>query len=105
MSSNSKGSSQNGVDISLAGLSFQVFSLTVFIALTIDYARSYLRAAKSGAVRNRLTEPRYKVFLVFLALATLCIYIRCVYRVAELSQGYSGPLIQEQGLFIGLEGV
>ena len=105
MSSNSKGSSQNGVDISLAGLSFQVFSLTIFIALSVDYARSYLRDARSGAVQNRLTESRYKVFLLFLALATLCIYTRCVYRIAELSDGYSGPLIEQQGSFIGLEGV
>lgn len=105
MSSNSKGSSQDGVDISLAGLSFQVFSLTVFIALSIDYARSYMRDVRSGAVQNRLVESRYKVFLVFLALATLCIYTRCVYRIAELSDGYSGPLIEQQGSFIGLEGV
>jgi hypothetical protein len=105
MSSNSQGSSQNGIDISLAGLSFQVFSLTVFVALSIDYARSYIRDAKLGAVPNRLTESRYRVFLGFLALATLCIYTRCVYRIAELSDGYSGRLVEEQGPFIGLEGV
>lgn len=105
MSSDSKGSSQNGIDISLAGLSFQVFSLTVFIALSVDYALSYLRDVKTGAVSNRLTESRYRLFLVFLALATLCIYTRCVYRIAELSDGYSGRMIQEQGPFIGLEGV
>ena len=37
--------------------------------------------------------------------SALCIFARCCFRVAELSQGYHGPLLKKQGLFIGLEGV
>lgn len=33
------------------------------------------------------------------------ILVRCVYRIDELSDGYSGPLIHNEGLFVGLEGV
>jgi hypothetical protein len=40
-----------------------------------------------------------------LALATLCIFIRSVYRVVELSEGWTGHLIRQQWLFVGLEGV
>ena len=29
----------------------------------------------------------------------------CCYRIDELSDGYNGPLIHNEGLFIGLEGV
>lgn len=105
MSSNSQGSSQNGVNISLAGLSFQVLSLTIFIALSIDYTWAYMRDLHRGAVQNRLSETRYRIFLGFVTLATICIYTRCVYRIAELSDGYSGRLEQKEGLFIGLEGV
>jgi len=51
MSSNSAGQSYIGVDIALAGLSFQVFTLTLFICLATDYAIRYSRgrrAAKEG---------------------------------------------------------
>jgi hypothetical protein len=37
-------------------------------------------------------------------LSTLCIVTRCVFRVAELSHGWSGHLMKVQRYFIGLEG-
>jgi hypothetical protein len=106
MSSNSAGRSYIGVDIALAGLSFQVFTLSLFVCLATDYAIRYSRgqsAAKDGE-RKELTT-RFLVFVGFLSLAILLILIRCVYRIDELSNGYNGPLIHKEGLFIGLEGV
>jgi hypothetical protein len=41
---------------------------------------------------------------VALCFATLCIFTRSVYRVAELSDGWKGRLISTQSYFIGLEG-
>ena len=49
-------------------------------------------------------SSKFRVFLVALGLATVCIFIRSVYRVAELSEGWTGALIQNQRLFIGFEG-
>lgn len=43
--------------------------------------------------------------MAFLSLAILFILIRCAYRIDELSDGWNGPLIHDEGLFIGLEGV
>jgi hypothetical protein len=106
MSSNSAGQSYIGVDIALAGLSFQVFTLTLFICLATDYAIRYSRgrrAAKEG--EHAELNTRFKVFVGFLSFAILLILIRCVYRIDELSDGYDGPLIHNEGLFIGLEGV
>jgi hypothetical protein len=106
MSSNSAGKSYIGVDIALAGLSFQVFTLTLFISLATDYAIRYSRgrrAAKEGEHAELTT--RFKVFVGFLSLTIVLILIRCVYRIDELSDGYNGPLIHNEGLFIGLEGV
>ena len=40
-----------------------------------------------------------------MATATLCIFVRSVYRVVELSEGWTGHLIRQQWLFVGLEGV
>lgn len=99
-SSSSAGSSKAGVNIALAGLAFQVATLVVFIAMTTDYfirSRSVWRSARLPA--------RFKVFVTFLALATLLILIRCCYRVYELNEGYSrdSEALRDQNFFNGLE--
>ena len=45
------------------------------------------------------------MFAGFLSLAITLFLIRCAYRIDEMSNGYNGPLIPNEGLFIGLEGV
>lgn len=49
-------------------------------------------------------STKFQAFLVALGLATFCIFIRSIYRVAELSEGWTGALIENQHLFIGFEG-
>lgn len=49
-------------------------------------------------------STKFRAFLVALGLATFCIFIRSIYRVAELSEGWTGALIENQHLFIGFEG-
>ena len=111
MSSTSSGSDQSGVNISLAGLSFQVLSLLVFISLTFDYVLRR-RRLRSRERRDGVQDPaksrvpfRFKSFVFMLSTAITLILIRCAYRIAELRQGYNGSLIHDEGLFIALEGV
>ena len=87
--------------MAIAGLSFQVFTLLIFILLAAEYA---IRFQKAERVKTQL-PTKFKIFVGFLSLAIICILIRCIYRIDELSDGYNGPLIHDQGLFIGLEGV
>ena len=97
-------SAQVGVDIAIAGLAFQVLTLAVFIVLALDFAWRYRKGSRmTGNAGN--TNQRFKIFVGFLSLAILCIFIRCIYRIDELSDGYTGPLIHNENLFIGLEGV
>ncbi len=103
-SSSSTGNSQSAVNVSIAGLSFQVFTLCVFIALALEFAYRYLKAPDARSSREQLPMS-FKVFVAFLSLAIVLILVRCIYRIDELSQGYTGPLIHDEGLFIGLEGV
>lgn len=56
---------------------------------------------KHAALRG---SAKFRAFLVALGLATFCIFIRSIYRVAELSEGWTGALIRNQRLFIGFEG-
>ncbi|KXJ89841.1 RTA1 like protein-domain-containing protein [Microdochium bolleyi] len=122
-----------GVKISLAGLVFQVVTLVAFTLLFIDYLRScgflasfFSSSASSGSSgRTTATGMRenektttttagskqpvrhfarsLKVFMVFLFLATLFVFVRCAYRIKELSEGYFSQFFREENLFIALE--
>lgn len=108
MSSSSSGKSNEGVNIAIAGLSSQVLSLTVFSCFAADYAIRYWQGRKAKMVKDVRVTRRFKIFVGFLAFAVFCILIRCVYRIDELSKGYTGStgkLLHNQGLFIALEGV
>lgn len=102
LSTDSSGASQIGVNVALAGLSFQVITLTCFSGLCIDYAIRYYRSRDPS--KTPLTKA-FKIFATFLTIAIVLILVRCIYRIDELSEGYDGPLISNEGIFIGLEGV
>lgn len=104
LSSTSSGDNGAAVDISIAGLSFQVASICFFIALALDYVFRY-RKWRRNQTEKQLLPLRFKLFVAFLSLAIILILTRCAYRIDELSDGYNGPLIHDEGLFIGLEGV
>jgi RTA1 like protein len=100
-----------GNHIMLAGLCIQVVTLVIFMGLSIDFAvKTWQRISSMGkealdpkhaALRD---SRRFRGFLIALTFATLCIFTRSVYRVAELSEGWTGYLISTQRYFIGLEG-
>lgn len=103
-----------GDNIMVAGLSIQVFTLLVFMILCVDFGlRTHKRYRSMGAsafdqnpVFVKLREGwKFKGFLGALTLATICIFWRSVYRVAELGEGWAGDLIRRQWLFVGFEGV
>lgn len=96
-----------GVDVMIAGLSFQVFTLFVFALLAGDF---FLRVRKNrqnlpsitAALRNSL---KFKLFLAFSTIAFLCIFTRCNYRIAELSGGWGNPIMRKEAEFIVLDSV
>ncbi|KAF2868171.1 parasitic phase-specific protein PSP-1 [Massariosphaeria phaeospora] len=101
-----------GNNIMIAGLTIQVVTLLIFIILALDFTlRTYRRIKELGS-QNALDQTHARLrsswafqgFLAALAFATLCIFTRSVYRVAELSEGWNGRLIKTQSYFIGLEG-
>ncbi|EGE84560.1 parasitic phase-specific protein PSP-1, variant [Blastomyces dermatitidis ATCC 18188] len=101
-----------GTNLMIAGVVWQVVILGVFILLAMDFAiRTVLRMQSIGV---EALDPKHAMlrssfafrgFLTALSLATLFIFTRCVYRIAELSGGWDGPLLKDEPLFIGLEGV
>ncbi|KAI9743445.1 MAG: hypothetical protein M1818_002757 [Claussenomyces sp. TS43310] len=95
----SGGKGNNGVDVSLAGLAFQVFTLCVFVILVADYM---LRWKRNGTTALTI---RFKLFATLLSLAIIFILARSAYRIDELSDGYNGSIFHDQTSFIVLEGV
>ncbi|RFU27688.1 hypothetical protein B7463_g8637, partial [Scytalidium lignicola] len=95
-----------GVDIMLAGLGFQVFSIAVFALLCTDFAwRLYKNRNTWSDQHAALQESRlFRAFLIGLCVATFCIFIRSIFRVAELSGGFHGSLANDQVTFMILEG-
>lgn len=111
VSSHQNKSPNTGDHIMVAGLTFQVVTLLMFQLLCLDFMIKTLRRLR--AMGDAALDPTHKtlrgsikfqLFLVALGLATICIFIRSIYRVAELSEGWEGALIKNQHLFIGFEG-
>jgi hypothetical protein len=97
----SAGTSGTGVNLSLAGLAFQVATMAIFCGLFLDYMVRYFRL-RGGAGIKRL---RVRLFFGFMSSAILLVMGRCIYRLIELRGGYSGTLFRDEPLFIALEGV
>ncbi|KIV83482.1 hypothetical protein PV11_05503 [Exophiala sideris] len=103
-----------GTDIMVGGLALQVASLALFIVLSLDYAIRYWKKHYAGTRVVRTLDDSFSEedrhaspmqnFIFGLGLATLTIFIRCVFRVAELQAGFGGPLANDQVLFMIFEG-
>ncbi|CAG8365928.1 unnamed protein product [Penicillium salamii] len=93
------GDTATGTHIMVAGIVFQMFSITIFMVCAIDFIRRVMR-------RRLLQTVTGSVIPLFVAmiLSIVCIYIRSIYRTIELSQGWSGYLITHESYFIALDG-
>lgn len=99
-----------GNNIMLAGVVFQVFTLSLFISFCIDFAVRVMRRGLGGAgLDPRFLALRatwkFRGFLVVLALSTILVLTRSVFRMIEMAQGWEGELIQREMLFFVLEGL
>lgn len=96
-----------GKNIMLAGLGFQVFSLILFAVAAGYFAyRVWTNKHSWNAHYQPLVRARiFNVFLGGLAVASIAIFARSVYRCVELSGGFGGHLFtNDEVLFMILEG-
>lgn len=106
-----------GTNIMIAGLAFQVFTMLVFISMSSSFATSVIRdyrrrvqqhvtlPTRINAIRTSPSRKAFRVFIFCIFGSTLLIFIRCYYRVVELSGGWKGTLMKNQALFVVCEGV
>ncbi|KAJ5238453.1 RTA1-domain-containing protein [Penicillium chermesinum] len=90
-----------GTHTMVAGIVFQLASLTAFVLCAVDFLR---RATRLGLLKLMARGP-LAMLLGAMVLSTVVIYIRSVYRTVELAQGWHGYLITHESYFVGLDGV
>jgi len=81
-------------NILLAGLAYQVFSISVFVLLV----GSFLFRARQAVRTAGLT-----VFALIFLIATVMVYLRTIFRLAETSEGLGGYLQSNEEFFACLE--
>ncbi|RMZ82704.1 hypothetical protein DV738_g1464, partial [Chaetothyriales sp. CBS 135597] len=103
---NSNSTAQVGVDIMIAGLSTQVVSTTAFCLLCLQLAWSIRKHPErvDDTYRAFRRTLKFRAYSWAIGIATLAILIRCVFRVAELSEGFRGPIANDESLFMVLDG-
>ena len=101
---------KGGIHTMVAGVAWQVVSLACFGLLALDY---WLRVARRDP-HQHLMNPLFEklrdrrlfqpCFLVALFLAGMSIFVRSVFRCAELSDGFDSALANNEVTFMVLEG-
>ena len=96
-----------GNNLMMAGISFQVVTLFVFGVLAAVY---WFRLARSATPLSPSAETvkrslGFKLFAGGFMFAYLTIFIRCVYRIAEMAGGWGNPIMQSEIDFIVLDSV
>ncbi|KAF7899540.1 hypothetical protein EAF00_003876 [Botryotinia globosa] len=107
-----KAEMNSGTNILVAGLSFQVFGLILFMMAVVEYAfkvsgeRTRRQAADWAAGEGEIgaSERKMRYLCYGLTLAAVLILIRSIFRVAELAKGFQSKLANEEIPFMILEG-
>jgi len=92
-----------GGHIMLGGIAFQTVSIVIYTATAAEFLTRYVkdRPVRDADVFTKRvkTTRRMKLMLTGLALMTIFIFIRSIYRLIELSNGWNGTIITTQWLF------
>jgi hypothetical protein len=96
-----------GTNLMIAGVILQVVTLSCFSVLLAEYTiRTYKRRDQLPAeVVTLFRKTSFRCFIFAIIVAFLGIYIRCVYRIPELSGGWGSEFMRQETDFIVLEGV
>ena len=97
-----------GVNTMIAGVAWQVVALGLFGVLSFEFwirVRSTPSSALNPAFVGLRAQKSFQPgFLVAILLTGIFIFVRSVFRCAELSEGFHGPLANDEVTFMVLEG-
>ncbi|KAJ5953448.1 RTA1 domain protein [Penicillium verhagenii] len=90
---------QTGINLMIAGLAFQVVSLFLFIILASEFAIRVRKSPKpeENEFSGLRQSSKWKMFIYCKSWScTLTIFIRSIFRVAELKGGFDSALANNQ---------
>lgn len=99
--SNGKGDTAPGTNTMVAGIVFQLVSISVFVYCAFDFLR---RTTRAGLLKLGRMDSMNCMILAMI-ISVVFIYIRSIYRVIELAQGWTGYVMTHEVFFIVLDGV
>jgi len=105
---NTDSGSTLGGNIMLGGIIFQLIALIAFIAVSAEYYIRYItdRPLRMPEQHGRVQwGQKMKIFTASLIFILVMIFIRSIYRTAELSDGWNGRIITTQVYFNVLDGM
>ncbi|KAJ7245613.1 RTA1 like protein-domain-containing protein [Mycena haematopus] len=90
-----------GGNVMLGGIVLQMVAISVFVLCASEFLLRYLnnRPLVPSSKTQVPLSPKIKLFVCALGLTTTCLFIRAVYRVIELSDGWTGRIIHTQVYF------
>ncbi|KAI7152959.1 RTA1-domain-containing protein [Hortaea werneckii] len=91
-----------GNGIIIAGIVIQVVTQFICICLGVDFA---LRVKKRGGDGIRTWSAGFIFYIFSSCFAFLTIFIRCVYRIPEMSGGWGNDLMRKENEFLILDGM
>ena len=87
----------------LVGIVFQLICIVFYTALAAEFLWHYVKDLpfrRAFVYERRSRTPRgLKVMLLGMSIMTICLFIRSVYRTAELSDGWNGTIITTEWPF------
>lgn len=105
-SANTTKTSADGGHIMLAGIVFQVATFTFLYILLGLYIKN-LRQNRHTMTTSQLSilhSKNFKVFAWGVFIASVAVYLRCIYRIAELAGGWENKIMQDEVSFYVLDG-
>jgi hypothetical protein len=103
-------SAKGGTHTMVGGLTIQVFSMSIFLWLLLDFLWKikYLRKGYPGMEftprYSHLRERNmFQFFPIVVVVGLVFVYIRSIYRVIELAKSWRGYLIVHEAYFMVLD--
>lgn len=95
-----------GTNLMLAGIVFQVVVLIAFASLVLDYTLRVRRnwANVSDVGKTLAANKGFRYFAGAVVVAFTGIFLRSVYRIVEMAEGWAEPLMRDEASFMVLEG-
>ncbi|KAJ3488235.1 hypothetical protein NLI96_g2983 [Meripilus lineatus] len=91
-----------GGNIMLAGIAFQLAAITIYMTLAIEFVVRFITKKplrEEGGSSMEKIDQKTQFMLFGLMFSSIVIFIRSVYRLIELSDGWTGRIIGTQVYF------